>query len=400
MKKTFRFLLRRGFYYKVVLLYYYYRFFPMQRKVVASTMRGRRFGDNPGFIIECLKEKAKDIDYVWLKADDYDYVVPDGIRTVSYKHNLRQKIYECATAKVWIYSHRMPSYIRKRRGQIFIETWHGGLGIKKIEGDVPSVMKGKRNVKEIKNTSKLADVFISNSKHLDDIYRRAFGFMGPIYKCGYPKNDVFFKDNTEIIKKVRNHFGLEDEKLLLYAPTFRDSFELTNMVDVSVYNVDYNNLKKALISRFGGKWIILVRWHPIMRTYMEQQKSVIQDVIDATSYPEMQELILASDVFLSDYSSSIFDAALREIPCFTFATDFNEYKKDRGVYYEMEELPFPCAKNNEELINHVLNYDHDAYIEKWKQFAKRTGLFETGHAADDISNKIIDIMNGKKIDWV
>ena len=137
-----------------------------------------------------------------------------------------------------------------------------------------------------------------------------------------------------------------------------------------------------------------------MRIYMEQEKRMIPNVIDATSYPEMQDLILASDVFLSDYSSGIFDAALREIPCFTYATDFDEYKKDRGVYYEMDELPFPYAKNNEELINHILNYDHDAYINKWKQFAKRTGLFETGHAADDISNKIIDIMNGKKIDWV
>lgn len=399
MKKAYRNFLRRGFYYKVVLYFYFYRLFPMQNKVVATTMRGRRFGDNPGYIMECLRKTGKNIDLVWLKVDEYDYEVPDGIRTISYKQNLRQKIYECATARVWINSHRMPIYIRKRPGQVFIETWHGGLGIKKIEGDVPSVMKGERNVKEIRNTSKLADVFISNSNHLDKIYRRAFGYKGPIYKCGYPKNDVFFKDNMEIAQRVREHFGLKDEKVLLYAPTFRDSFELTNKVDESVYDVDYIKLKNALESRFGGKWTILVRWHPIMRTYMEQQKRAFPYIVDATSYPDMQDLILAADIFLSDYSSGLFDAALREIPCLTFATDFEEYKKERGVYYEMEELPFPYAKDNKELINHVLNYDHDAYINKWKQFAERTGLLETGHAADDISNKIIDIMNGKKVDW-
>lgn len=371
----------------------------MQNKIVATTMRGRRFGDNPGYIMEYLRKMGNNIDLVWLKAEEYDYEVPDGIRTISYKQNLRQKIYECATAKVWINSHRMPIYIRKRPGQVFIETWHGGLGIKKIEGDVPSVMKGKRNVKEIKNTSKLADVFISNSKHLDDIYRRAFGFKGPIYKCGYPKNDVVFKENTEIVKKVKKHFGLEDSKILLYAPTFRDSFELTKMVDESVFDVDFIKLKNALENRFGGKWAILVRWHPIMKTYMKQQKRIIPEVMDATSYPEMQDLILSSDVFLSDYSSGIFDAALREIPCFTFATDFDEYKKDRGVYYEMEELPFPYAKNNEELINHILNYDHDTYINKWKKFAERTGLHETGHAAENISNKIIDVIKGNNVTW-
>lgn len=399
MKKAFQYLLRRGFYYKVVLLYYYYRFFPMQKKVVASTMRGRRFGDNPGFILECLKEKGRNIDLVWLKADEYDYDVPDGIRTISYKQNIRQKIYECATAKVWIYSHRMPIYVRKRPNQIFIETWHGGLGVKKIEGDVLSVMKKKRSVKEIKNTSKMADVFISNSKHLDDIYRRAFGYKGPIYKCGYPKNDVFFKENTEVIQNVKKQFDIEDSKILLYAPTFRDSFELTNKVDESVYDVDFIRLKNALECRFGGKWTILVRWHPIMRIYMEQKKIITPNIVDVTSYPEMQDLILATDVFLSDYSSGIFDAALRKIPCFTFATDFDEYKKDRGVYYEMEELPFPYAKNNEELMNLVLNYDHEDYLKRWKQFAERTGLYETGHAAEDISCKIIDILNGTNVSW-
>ena len=122
-------------------------------------------------------------------------------------------------------------------------------------------------------------------------------------------------------------------------------------------------------------------------------------VINVTEYPDMQELILSCDMFISDYSSCIFDAAITGIPCFTFATDFEDYKSDRGVYYEMDELPFPYAKNNDELMQNIENFDTDDYSAKWKAFAERTGLHETGHAAKDIAEKIIKFINGEKVVW-
>jgi CDP-glycerol glycerophosphotransferase len=110
----------------------------------------------------------------------------------------------------------------------------------------------------------------------------------------------------------------------------------------------------------------------------------------------MQELILGCDAFISDYSSCIFDAAIREIPCFTYANDFQEYKGDRGVYYEMEELPFAYAKNNDELINNIQRFDYDDYIKKWNEFKIRTGLYETGHASKDIAYVIGEFVKGNK----
>ena len=102
----------------------------------------------------------------------------------------------------------------------------------------------------------------------------------------------------------------------------------------------------------------------------------------------------------ADYSSCIFDAALRRIPCFTYATDFDQYKyEERGVYYEMEELPFPYAKNNDELEQNVRTFDMEDYLKKWDAFAVRMGLKETGHAAKDIAEKMADFLNGKKVTW-
>ena len=108
---------------------------------------------------------------------------------------------------------------------------------------------------------------------------------------------------------------------------------------------------------------------------------------------------MATDVMMSDYSSCIFDAAMRRIPCFIYASDYNEYKKYRGVYYEMEELPFPYAKDNDEMEQNVKAFDMDDYLKKWDAFTIRMGLNETGHSAKDIAQKMADFLHGKKVTW-
>ena len=381
------------------VLFHLFGLFKKKSKIVATTMRGRKYGDNPKFIVEKLRELRPDLDIVWFCNEPCTYDLPEGIKACNYYSPIR-KIYEYATAKVWINSHRIESYIKKRKGQLFVETWHGGLGIKKIESDQKRVLSDY-SINEIRNTSRLADVFISNSDHLTNIYRHAFKYEGPILKCGYPKNDILFEDNKDIRKKVKKFFNVgENVKLLMYAPTFRDSFERSGIVDFNLFNIDFTRLKESLTIRFGGEWKILVKWHPVMASYIRDNKiSAPEGVIDATDYPDMQELILTVDALISDYSSCIFDAAILEIPCFTYATDFEEYKKERGVYYELEELPFPYAKNNEEMMKNIKEFDHKAYIQKWERFKQKTGLVETGHASEIIANKILDFIDGKTVDW-
>ena len=377
--------------------YYIFRLLPLQNKVVATNFRGRRYGDNPKFIVEELHAINPDADIVWLQNRHFTYELPPYVRPVSFYHHI-SKAYELATAKVWINSHRMEDNIRKRKGQIFIETWHGGLGIKKIEGDVDGDFLSEKDQRELENTVRLADLFISNSDHLSRIYRSAFGYKGPIWKCGYPKNDIMFSDKVPYRRKIRAEFGLpEDTNLLIYAPTFRDSFE-TEGFDKTPYDIDFAALHEALKLRFGGDWKILLRWHPTMAAKMEDNKfGICEYVIDATSYPDMQELIIAADALITDYSSCIFDAAMIGLPCFTFATDFEEYSRDRGTYYTMEDLPFPYAVNNEELIRNVMNYDETDRVRRWADFEALTGLRETGHAGKDIAGLIHRYLTENKL---
>ena len=381
----------------IITLFYLLRVFPVKKnKVIATAFGGIRYGDNQKPMLEALHEICPETDVVWVKKRGYEYELPEWIRCI-HSWTLRW-LYEYATAKIWINNNLTPVYFQKRKGQLYIETWHGGLGIKKIFTDKTS-KKAQIYKKLYERISRLADVFISNSDHLSAIYRNALHYNGPIWKCGYPMNDILFTESSQITEKVKKTLNIPaTNKIFLYAPTHRDKFVKKGGVDDSVFFSNFTNLRQSLSQKFGGEWTIMLRWHQKQMKMLSGTK-IPSNVVNATSYPDMQELLMATDVMMSDYSSCIFDAAMRRIPCFIYASDYVDYKEYRGVYYEMEELPFPYAKNNYELEQNVRAFDMEDYLKKWDAFAVRTGLNETGHAAKDIAEKMADFLNGKKVTW-
>lgn len=385
----------------VLSLFYLLRVFPIKKnKVIACVSGGRRYDDNQKYIMEELHKLRPDADIVWVKEPKFDYELPSWIRPVRWRSP--RYFYEYVTAKIWTNNCTEPDYYSKRKGQLYVETWHGGLGIKKVAGDIVGKYAVDRKLTlYLKNASDMADVYISNSDHLSVIYRRAFRFHGPIWKCGYPKNDMLVNGNPEEGKRARKELGIpENHKILLYAPTWRHRFALDHHINMEVYNLDLQRLKKLLTEKLGGEWTMVIRFHPSLRLYAKGYQEAHPDVKDVTDYQDMQRLLMATDVMVSDYSSCIFDAALRRIPCFTYATDFEQYKyEERGVYYEMEELPFPYAKNNDEMEQNMKAFDMDDYLKKWDAFAIRMGLNETGHSAKDIAQKMADFMDGKLVTW-
>ncbi len=387
-----------------LISFYLFRVFPLRNKVVATTMRGRKYDDNPKYIIERIHEIMPKAKLVWLHDMKYAYNLPSYVKSIPYYGGLWSTIkrtYELCTAKVWVNSHHIESFMRKRKGQLVVQTWHGGIAIKKLEGDVEKVRNHPGYMKELKSTCNLSDVFISNSDQITDIYRRAFSFEGPIFKCGYPRSDIFFKDNSLIRKKVEQTYGIAPtEKIVLYAPTFRDTFNWNDPTSFECYDIDIQKIRDSFEKRFGGKWKVMVKWHPVwINLSKEHGMSNPAYDIDATSYPDMQELLCAVDALITDYSSCVFDASLRKIPCFTFATDFEAYKSERGTYFEMEELPFACAHNNEELVRNIQSFSEQAYQQRLNDFAQRIGILESGHASDDIARRIVQHMEGQTAKW-
>lgn len=349
---------------------------PIQKnKIVFCNFSGKRCGDNPRAISDFLQRKRPSLDIVWLAHPKYNPEVPAGTRMVPFGEGSFKMIYELATAKVWVDSHTKFAFTQKRKGQFYMETWHGGLGFKKVEGDAADVLD-QEYLDRVKVNSALADVFISNSRWMSDLVRRAFWFKNTILEKGLPRNDMLLKKDEEILHQVREYFHIDEQtRIALYAPTFRSQDK------TDCYDIDAKAVVKKLEEKTQEKWVLLIRLHP-MAMKLDVSFPYGENVINATQHPDMQALLMSTDLLITDYSSSIFDYALTRKPGLIFALDIEEYNKDRGFYFQFEELPFPLARSNQELLNNIENFNNDEYLSHWDAFAKRVGLSETGFATE------------------
>lgn len=353
-------------------LYMAMRVFPMKKnKIVCCNMKGKRYGDNPKYIVDEILRQGLDYEIVWLMKEEYDADLPNGVRRA--KFNTLSCAYELATAKFWIDSNTKPLGTLKRKGQYYIQTWHGSYGLKKMYGAIPD----KINFFDrciVRYNSRIMDLLLSNSKFSTKIYREAFWYDGEMLECGCPKNDIFFEDPMNYKEKVRMFFHFKEEKLALYAPTFRDDYRTEDMY------MDFERLSDNLQQRFGGEWVILIRLHPNNMRDAEKFITYTKRVVNATDYSVMQELLVACDVLISDYSSCMFDFVTKKAPCFMFATDAQRYKAERDFYFNLRDLPFPLAENEEELENNILGFQEDKYLEDLERLFAKVGLCEDGNA--------------------
>lgn len=276
--------------------------------------------------------------------------------------------------------------LKKRKGQIILQTWHGSMGFKRLD---PASVSDKNWVKKAEYLGKVTDYCITDSKFEEDVFRGSYWPNTEFLKYGHARNDMLFNKNGEFKKykeKVRKMYKLsKDTKIALYAPTFRENYSFES------YNLDYDKLKEALEKRFGGKWVILVRFHFRLRN-LEIPKKYIKHVINVTDYNDMQELLCASDLGITDYSSWMCDYVLTNRPGFLYASDIQEYINDeRGFYYSLSSTPFPVAKNNKELYDKIINFDDKKYQKEIKEYLKRLGCYEKGEACKKIVNKIEEL---------
>ncbi len=357
------------------------RLLPVQNnKVVFCSAGGRGFGDNPKAVALALMEKKPGLDLVWLTRD-MNIELPEGVRPCPY--GSPQGVKELSTAKVWVNDSRGGAQYKKK-GQRYLQTWHG-FALKHIERQ--AVNLPEHYVQQCKKDSGQIDLIVSNSAFMTKVYREDFWYSGEVKEFGSPRNDILFRDN-DCGEKVKKFFGLErDCKLLLYAPTFRDDGSLAG------YAFDPEGALAACEQRFGGYWTALLRLHPNAAAL---SKGLFpydgKRIIDATGYPDMQELLIACDLLITDYSSSMFDYALSGKPCIQFALDIEAYQKDRGFYFPLDQLPFPMARSNEELCAIISEFDKTTQQECWTAFTEKHGFCEDGHAAERCAQWILDQM--------
>ena len=344
-----------------------------QNRVVFSSYYGRGYSDSPKAICEVLRQSGEDLELLWLCKDEAAAKsLPEGVRAVPTRG--LKKIRALASAKVWVDNCRKYENL-KRKGQFYFQTWHG-FALKKIEQDAEPSLE-PRYLRACKTDSAQCDAFFTGSGFMEKLYRSSFWYHGPVLRTGTPRNDVFYQDHTALHAKVCKTLGLpEDRKLALYAPTFRADHS------VDAYRIDPELVRRKAAENLKGEWTLLIRLHS---NVAEQSKGLFaydgDTLADATAYPDMQELLCAADLLITDYSSSMFDYALTGKPIVRFATDVEAYQKDRDFYFPLEELPFPLARSNQELGEILTELQPLWTSPAWAEFARENEFCEDGQAS-------------------
>ena len=238
----------------------------------------------------------------------------------------------------------------------------------------------------------MTDYCLTNCKFEEELFRSTFWKNAEMLPYGHPRNDMLFqmdsKENQKLQNSIRKKYHIDkDTHILLYAPTYREQS------GAALVELAYDDVVEALEKRFGGKWLIMVRYHFLDRLYANLDKTN-NNIVNVTNYPDIQDLMLVADIGLTDYSSWIYDYFFTKRPGFLYVPDIDLYtEKDREFLFPIETTPFPIGKTNKALCEKILNFDEEQYKKDYQVFYDKMQCYEEGHACERLVEKLKEIMS-------
>ncbi|WP_283135618.1 CDP-glycerol glycerophosphotransferase family protein [Rhizohabitans arisaemae] len=368
---------------------------PLRDAVAYVCWNGQQYSDSVRAVYEELVRRDIPLEHLWIVKDGA-FTPPGpaelggaaGHRLVVVRAGSREHYAAMATSRYVVANTYLPKWVRIREDQLCVQTWHG-TPLKRIGNDMPA-MSGEpkpefwhRQRAEVVNW----DLLVSQTPWASPILARAFGYEGPILECGYPRNDLLFRDRDGSLKaRIRERLGVPDGKrVVLYAPTWRDSGETLDL------RFDVADARRVL-----GDCVMLVRGH------LMQRRPGLDDptglLLDVTTYPDIGDLLLVADALVTDYSSVMFDFASTDRPMVFFTYDFERYRTGkRGFYFDFEaEAPGPLTSTSDELLAALRNCldSPDAFSISFAgrriAFREKYCPFDDGQAATRLVNHIWD----------
>ena len=366
-----------------------FHFFPVkQNRILFHAYDGKHVCCNPKAVFEGLMARYPgQFEYVWALSsrDELQPYTGEKIKNVKLR-SLRFYLLK-ATAKVCVVNSASFPELPLRKNQFQVYTHHGG-GAYKTAGAAIKGAGTKSNIKKLTWDAANTSLFLSSSRYFtDEVIRKQKLFDGEVYPYGMPRNDKLLRHTyAEGKKKVLDYYRLDGSVcMILYAPTYRDASK-------KQYDpIDIDAVMKAVQSRFDGKWIFLMRAH-----YLGKCSGIGSNVISATDYPDMQDLLCAADILISDYSSCIWDFSFTYKPCILYTPDLEEYRQERGFVRDISEWHFPYCENNESLVRCIENFDEEAFVAGMKQHHEDLGSCETGEATESVCEYIYKVCFGNQ----
>lgn len=355
-------------------------------KVVFDSFHGKYYSDNPKCISEALHEHKPDVKIYWVfqNPEEKQVQIPDYIHCIKasdmfamYKH--------LATAGVLVSNFAL-HILPKSKKQMFIQTWHGDKAFKKILHDSTFASQEFFVPEQIPG---YCDLAVAGSEYGKKQYESAFRYTGKILMEGTPRNDRLVQNDPQLCKELKKALNLSaDTKFLLYAPTLRREAGQTKQKQ-KIQDLDISATLDLLEKKDGCKWNCLLRAHPAMKGLT----GVAEDnrIIDTSGHEDMADLLLISDMLITDYSSCAGDFAVLKRPVILYQADRQEYlEKDRTFYFEMEDSPYLIAEDQQQLEDIIIGITPETAAENCREILKFYGDCETGHASQTVAKIIKD----------
>ncbi|MFG3045437.1 CDP-glycerol glycerophosphotransferase family protein [Streptomyces sp. NPDC048241] len=339
---------------------------------------------NPAAIAAKLAELAPHIHPVWVVTKENAALLPHGTDHVI--PGTRRYWETLATAKYLVNNVNFPNAVVKRPGAVHLQTHHGTplkrMGLDQREH--PAAAQGLDFAALLSRIDKW-DYSVSANSHTTRMWERAYPARYTSLDHGYPRNDVFYTATAADVRAARERLGIAPGRTaVLYAPTHRDyEAGFTPRLDLA-----------TLADRLGEDTVLLVRAHYFYGGGAASPLTGLRRtgrLIDVSAYDPVEELCLAADVLVTDYSSIMFDYANLDRPIVVHADDWETYRTTRGVYFDlMAEAPGRVARTQEELTEILTSgaWRDETSAKARTAFRRRFCEFDDGRAAERVVRRV------------
>jgi CDP-glycerol glycerophosphotransferase len=298
----------------------------------------RGYACNPRAIYEKLRELVPSARGVWVVDAKHARTFPAEIPHVI--AGTRSYYRALARAKHFVNNVGWPHEVVKRPGTIHVHTYHGtplktmGLDLRQAH-----VASRRMNFDRLVERAGKWDFIVSSNPFSSEIWHRVTPGNYETLEVGYPRNDVLVNATGADVARIRAELGIPPgTKAVLFAPTHRE------------YRDDYVPTVEVerVAAELGEDFVVMVRTHYF---YADQAREDGGRVLDVSDHPSVEELCLAADVLVTDYSSIMFDYAVLNRPIVIHAPDWDEYRSLRGTYFDLlAEPPGVVTRTDDELV--------------------------------------------------
>lgn len=378
---------------------YYYKYIPVSRKTVLyESFFGRGMLCGPYAIFLELLDEPKYAKYrhVWVldKLENHAELIREygrhkNVKFVEYQSK-KYMLYLCRAG--YLFNNvTFPAYYTKKKGQIYVNTWHG-IPLKTLGYDMPN---GKTEAANTVRNMLLSDYMVSANPFLTQVYLDAYKlrqlYQGGIIEEGYPRLDLLKRFTREQVFDKLRRYGMEvDEKksVILYAPTWKGKSYGNPDTGVEEYFAFKNRVEMQIDT---SRYQILVKVH---QRVFQLAKDRLKEGWFVPASIDANEILSVTDILISDYSSIFYDFLATGRSVLFYIQDIESYREQRGMYRTPDALPGPCTDDIGELAGWICAIDQMArrYKDKIEEQAKWANAIHN----ENISRKINDIVFEKK----